>query len=91
MQGCLVGSSAMWSKCCTLCNVPFSTPPACCYCIKNPSMTGSKLLAECLVNKGGGDRKKFLIPGYNVIFAGKARDPHPLRKFFPYICTQNFL
>ena len=40
---------------------------------------------------GGGGRKKFLIPGYSVIFAGKARDPHPLRNFFPYTFTQNFL
>ena len=28
---------------------------------------------------GGGVEEKFLIPGYGVIFAGKARDPHPLQ------------
>ena len=35
--------------------------------------------------------RKFPIPGYNVIFAGKGRDPHPLRNFFPCAFTQNFL
>ena len=43
------------------------------------------------LHQGGGVEKKFLIPGYNVIFAGEARDPHPLRKFFGDTFTQNFL
>ena len=30
-----------------------------------------------------------MIPGYSVIFTGKARDPHPLRNFFPYTFTKN--
>ena len=39
----------------------------------------------------GVGKKKILIPGCSVIFAGKARYPHPLRIFFPYTFTPNFL
>ena len=39
----------------------------------------------------GVGRKKFLIPGCSVIFAGKARDSQPLQNFFPYTFTPNFL
>ena len=40
-------------------------------------------MGRILQQAGGEGRKKFLILGYSLIFAGKARDPHPLRNFFP--------